>query len=114
MSRSLLEPKYIGGLLVPPGRAYTLLTDHLICGKPLGSEHIQEKWFQYKPSIHIRLIGLEGCLYLKRYKLAMIRKTRNQKEIPTQIDNLVLVVREHIVSRVSSYFPTGGHLVTRK
>ena len=27
-----LRPREIGGLLVPPGKAYTLLTDHLITG----------------------------------------------------------------------------------
>ena len=27
-----LGPKEIDGLLVPPGKAYTLLTDHLITG----------------------------------------------------------------------------------
>ena len=35
----------IDGLLVPPGKASKLLTDHLITGKPLKSEPAQEKWF---------------------------------------------------------------------
>ena len=35
----------IGGLLVPPGKASNLLTDHLITGSPLMSEPAQEKWF---------------------------------------------------------------------
>ena len=44
----------IDGLLVPPGKASKLLTDHLITGKPLKSEPAQEKWFSqaihtYKP-----------------------------------------------------------------
>ena len=30
----------------------------------------------------------------------------------TQIDNKVLILRKHIVSRVSSYFPIGGHAIT--
>ena len=38
-----LEPKEIDGLLVPPGKAYTLVTDHLITGYPLRSESAQEK-----------------------------------------------------------------------
>ena len=33
-----LGPKEIDGLLVPPGKAYTLPTDHLITSKPLRSE----------------------------------------------------------------------------
>ena len=44
----------IDGLLVPPGKASKLLTDHLITGKPFKSEPAQEKWFSqtihtYKP-----------------------------------------------------------------
>ena len=38
-------PKEIDELLVPPGKASAQLTDHLITGKPLGSEPAQEKWF---------------------------------------------------------------------
>ena len=41
-----LGPKEIDGLLVPPGKAYTLLTDNLITGKPLWFEPAQEKWFK--------------------------------------------------------------------
>ena len=33
------------GLLVPPGKAAKLLTDHLITGQPLKSEPAQEMWF---------------------------------------------------------------------
>ena len=41
----------IDGLLVPPSKAYTLLTDHLITGKPLGlSLH---RKLLVKPYIHI-------------------------------------------------------------
>ena len=40
-----LGPKEIDGLLVPPGKAYSLLTDHLITGKPLRFEPAQENWF---------------------------------------------------------------------
>ena len=32
-----LGPKETYGLFVPPGKAYTLLTDHLIIGLPLMS-----------------------------------------------------------------------------
>ena len=40
----VIWPKEIHyGLLVPPGKAYTLLTDHLITGKPLWVEPAQEK-----------------------------------------------------------------------
>ena len=38
MGHRLLEPKEIDGLLVSPGKDYTLLTDHLITGQPLKSE----------------------------------------------------------------------------
>ena len=51
----------------------------------------------------------------------MIKKWHNQKEIPTPktevgknlINNQVLLLRKHIVSRVSTYSPIGGHSVTR-
>ena len=44
----------IDGLLVPPGKASKLLTDHLITGLLLQFEPAQEKWFSqtihtYKP-----------------------------------------------------------------
>ena len=44
----------IDGLLVPPGKASNLLTEHLITVKPLKSEPAQEKWIsqtirKYKP-----------------------------------------------------------------
>ena len=55
-------PKEIDRLLVPPGKAYTLLTDHL-----LRSDPAHEKWFQVKPSIYISLSGLLGYLYLKHF-----------------------------------------------
>ena len=55
-----LEPKEIDGLLVPPSKAYTLLTYQLITGKLLRSRPAQEKWFQVKPSIHKSLFGLLG------------------------------------------------------
>ena len=42
-----LGPEDIDGVLVPQqGKAYTLLTDHLITGQPLRSESAQEKWFK--------------------------------------------------------------------
>ena len=41
-----LGPEEIDGLLAPPGKASTLLTDHLIIGLPLWSEPAQEKWFR--------------------------------------------------------------------
>ena len=48
------RPEEIDGLLVPPGRASNLLTDHLITGYPLMSELAQEMCFRqtihtYKP-----------------------------------------------------------------
>ena len=61
----LLGPKQIYRLLVPPGKTYKLLTDHLITGLPLRSVSAYEKWVQVKPSIHISSIGLEGSLYFK-------------------------------------------------
>ena len=61
----LLGPKQIYRLLVPPGKTYKLLADHLITGLPLRSVSAYEKWFQVKPSIHISSIGLEGSLYFK-------------------------------------------------
>ena len=41
-----LGPKETDGLLVPPGKDYTILTDHLNTGKPLWSEPAQGKWFK--------------------------------------------------------------------
>ena len=41
-----LGPKEIDGLLVPPDKAYTLLTDHLITGDPFCFEPAKEKWFK--------------------------------------------------------------------
>ena len=41
-----LEPKEIDELHVPPGKAYKLLTDHLITAFPLRSELAQKKWFK--------------------------------------------------------------------
>ena len=55
-----LGPKEIDGLFVSPGKACSLLTDHLITGKPLRSELAKEKWFQVKPSTHISLCGFDG------------------------------------------------------
>ena len=40
----------ISRLLMSPGKASLLLTDHHITGKPLKSEPAQEKWFSQ--SIH--------------------------------------------------------------
>ena len=68
-----LGPKEIDELLVPPGKAATLLTDSLITGLPIRSEPAQEKWFQVKPTFHIRhslvfmfeaLFGCHGVLIL--------------------------------------------------
>ena len=56
-------PKEIDGLLVSPGKAFSLMTDHLITGYPLRSELAQEKWFQVKPSIPISLFGLVGWIF---------------------------------------------------
>ena len=61
----LLGPKQIYRLLVPPGKTYKLLADHLITSLPLRSVSAYEKWFRVKPSIHISSIGLEGSLYFK-------------------------------------------------
>ena len=36
------EPKDIDGLLVSPGKACPLMTDHLITGQPLRSDPAQE------------------------------------------------------------------------
>ena len=47
-------PKEIHGLLVPPGKAYNLLTS-----LPLGFEPAQEKWFQVKPSL---LADIDGYI----------------------------------------------------
>ena len=49
----------IDGLLVPPGQASNLLTDHLRLWPSLS-----KKCGLVKPSIHISLIGLVGWLYL--------------------------------------------------
>ena len=54
-------------MLVPPGKACSLLTDNQITGSLLRSELAQEKWFQvnFKPFIHISLCGFVGWLYVK-------------------------------------------------
>ena len=52
-----MGPKEIDGQLVPPGKAYMLLTDHLITALPLTSKLAQEKWFQVKSSKHLSLSG---------------------------------------------------------
>ena len=46
-----LGPIEIDGLLMPPGKAYTLLTDHLITGEPLWSEPAQNIAKSYHPYI---------------------------------------------------------------
>ena len=56
-----LGPKEIFELLVPPGKAYTLLTDHLITGKPLWFEPAEEKCFKAYLDGYIALFG---CLDL--------------------------------------------------
>ena len=38
-----MGPKEVHGQLVPPGKAYELLTDHMITDLPLWSEPAQEK-----------------------------------------------------------------------
>ena len=57
--------KEIDGLLVPPGKACTMLTSYLITGESLVSEPAQEMWFQIEPSAHISPFGFVGWLYLK-------------------------------------------------
>ena len=59
-----LGPKEIDGLLVPSGKAYTLLTDHLITGYHPGLS-LPRKGVPVKPSIHISLCGLLRWLYFK-------------------------------------------------
>ena len=58
-----LGPKEIDGLFVSPGKASSLLTDHLITGYPLRSELAQEKWFQVEASIPISLFGLVEWIF---------------------------------------------------
>ena len=58
-----LEPKEIDGLLVPPGKASSLLTDQLFTGLPLRSEPAQEKWLESNQP-YISLVGLVGLLKL--------------------------------------------------
>ena len=60
------DPAHLGlgeidGLLVPPGKASNLLTDHLVYRSCLS---LSRKSGLVKPSIHISLIGLDGWLYL--------------------------------------------------
>ena len=54
----------IDGLHVPPGKAYTLPTDHLITGKPLRSQPAQERWFHIKSCMHLSFSGLLGWLLI--------------------------------------------------
>ena len=58
-------PKEIDGLLVPPGKDYTLLTDHLSTGKPLCFEPAQEKWFKSNHPYIFSFCGLLKWLYFK-------------------------------------------------
>ena len=51
-----LGAKEIDGLLVHPGKAYTLLTDHLITGQPLWSE-LAQNVVQVIPSIRISILA---------------------------------------------------------
>ena len=48
-------------LIVPPGKAYKLLTGHLITGYPLRSEPAKEKWFKSN-HLYISIFGLVGRL----------------------------------------------------
>ena len=58
-----LGPKEIDSLLVPPGKAYTLLTGHLITGYLLWSEPAQEKWFKSNhPYEYAFVANLSGYL----------------------------------------------------
>ena len=56
----------IDGLLVPPGKASNLLTDHLNTQVKRSCLSLPRKCGLVKPSIHIlvSLIGLFGWLYL--------------------------------------------------
>ena len=67
MGTHLLGAKEIDGLLVHPGKAYTLLTDHLITGEPLWSE-LAQNVVQVIPSIRISIFGLVGWLYFKFHR----------------------------------------------
>ena len=57
------EPKEIDG---HPGKASSLLTDHLITGLPFRSEHAKEKGFKSNQP-RISLVGLVGMLYFKLF-----------------------------------------------
>ena len=57
----------IDGLLLPPGKAYELLTGHLITGKPLTrSENAEEMWFK---SNHPQafLVDFGGYVFFKKH-----------------------------------------------
>ena len=53
-------------------------------------------------------LWIRPCIYLQRYKQAMIRKwfptPKTEGREKTIIDTQVLILRKHIVNRVSSYF----------
>ena len=42
-----------------------------------------------------------------------IHYKKPRRENPNLSDNQVLILREHIVSQMSSYFPIGGHSITK-
>ena len=58
-----LGPK--DGLLVPPGKAYMLLTNHLITGQPLAQvSACPENVAEVKPSIHGWVVILFEALFI--------------------------------------------------
>ena len=63
MGPCTLGSKEIDGLLVLPGKACRLLTDHLIIMVISSGLSLHRKSGKIKPSIHISLIGLVGWLY---------------------------------------------------
>ena len=65
-------------------------------------------------------IYAESCVTLKKVQVGNdqenAQSVRNfhskNRDGKNYIDNWVLILRKHIVSRVSGYFPIGGHSVT--
>ena len=55
-----LRLEEIDGLLVPPGNASMLLTNHLITGQPLKFEPTQGKWFKSNHSYIKALVAYLG------------------------------------------------------
>ena len=66
-----LVPKEIDGLLVPPGKAYMLLTGHLITGLPPAQESGFKSILMYKP-LWLTWMVIFQALVMKRLDITIV------------------------------------------